>query len=62
MMTPFCVVLICLFVISDAGNNDEGIFTSNTDLQNLLSTEAELVKGMHRFIAEEEAKIAKLKE
>lgn len=40
---------------------DEGIFTSNADLQELLWTEAELVRGMREYIAEEEERLDRLR-
>ncbi len=42
-------------------SEDDGIFTSNADLQDLLWTEAELVRNLRTYIAEEEERIQTLK-
>ena len=39
----------------------EGLFTSNADLQSVLYTEAELARTLHRYLEEEERKLAKVK-
>ena len=41
--------------------DDEGIFTSNVDLQRLLRTEETIVRELHSYIKDEEQRIDKLK-
>jgi hypothetical protein len=57
---PLLVILALSGTDASEGDND-GIFTSNTDLQNLLWTEHELVRGLKEYIEAEEAKIQRLK-
>ena len=44
-----------------AAAENDGIFTSNADLQSVLYTEAELVRSLHRYLQDEERKLAKVK-
>ena len=44
-----------------AAAENDGIFTSNADLQSVLYTEAELVRSLHRYLLDEEKKLAKVK-
>ena len=46
---------------SAAAAENDGIFTSNADLQSVLYTEAELVRSLHRYLQDEERKLAKVK-
>ena len=46
---------------SAAPPENDGIFTSNADLQSVLYTEAELVRSLHRYLQDEERKLAKVK-
>ncbi len=48
-------------VVAAGGEDTDGIFTSNTDLQSLLYTEGELVRSLHRYLEDEEKKLQKLK-
>ena len=51
------LLLLCLAAVaSSAAEYEDGIFTSNADLQDLLYTESQLVAGMNRYIQEEEAR------
>ena len=56
-------VLLCTLG-SSLGSEDgsDGLYTSNADLQDLLHTESELVRGMHNYIEEEERRLHKLKQ
>ena len=62
MATQNLLVVFAVVVIGQvqSGDND-GIFTSNADLEQLLRTEAELAAEMKSYLATEEAKIARLK-
>ncbi|XP_059084630.1 prolyl 4-hydroxylase subunit alpha-1-like [Tigriopus californicus] len=66
MRVPNCVwatILVSFLALPFQGlAGDDGIFTSNSDLQGLLTTEAELVKGLQHYIQQEEQKILKLKQ
>lgn len=56
------IVAAFLFEAAVAGSDDdEGIFTSNIDLQRLLVTEAEILNELKEYIAREEIRIAKLR-
>lgn len=60
--SQWALVLVCCLALPFQGlAGDDGIFTSNSDLQSLLTTEAELVKGLQHYIQQEEQKINKLK-
>ena len=74
MMWPssiaFCLCAVATTVVSAAdaadgggaaGAENDGIFTSNADLQSVLYTEAELVRSLHRYLEDEEKKLAKVK-
>ena len=61
-MMIWCLFVVSLLVLVSAEEDAGGIFTSNSDLQTLLWTEAELIKGMRNYIEAEESKIAQLKE
>ena len=50
-----------VFLKPSSPSASDGLFTSSADLQDLLWTEAELVRGMREYIREEEERIAKLK-
>ena len=57
----FFVHFVLLAGYSASSDNDEGIFTSNADLQLLLSTEAELVRGLRAYVEAEEAKLDRIR-
>ena len=57
--TPGALLLIVLALV--AAQEDDGMFTSTTDLQLLLDTESELVDKLEVYVAEETARIEKLK-
>ena len=54
-------LFLCWIPIRAEDSINDGIFTSNSDLQHLLWTEAEVVRGLQQYIHEEELKIEKLK-
>ena len=56
------LLLLCLASVASSAEYEDGIFTSNADLQDLLYTESQLVAGMNRYIQEEEARLDKLKQ
>ena len=70
-MWPFTTIAYCLCAVAatavsaaDDGivtPENDGIFTSNADLQSVLYTEAELVRSLHRYLQDEERKLAKVK-
>ena len=58
------VSLLSGHILSSEGQesgDDEGIFTSNVDLQRLLRTEETIVRELHSYIKDEEQRIDKLK-
>ena len=72
MMWPssiaFCLCAVATTIVSAAdadggaaGAENDGIFTSNADLQSVLYTEAELVRSLQRYLEDEEKKMAKVK-
>ena len=73
MMWPssiaFCLCAVATTIVSAAADADggaagaenDGIFTSNADLQSVLYTEAELVRSLQRYLEDEEKKMAKVK-
>lgn len=68
-IAAFCLCAAVATVVSAAdvdvtasgGAENDGIFTSNADLQSVLYTEAELVRSLHRYLQDEEKKLAKVK-
>ncbi len=67
MSFPFLLLVSALLSLlftstpSSSSSDSDGLFTSNADLQEVLWTEAELVRGMRGYIREEEDRIRKLK-
>jgi hypothetical protein len=59
MRTSPALLLLLLPLI--ASQEEDGMFTSSTDLNMLLDTEAELVDKLNTYVAEEEIRIEKLK-
>jgi len=47
--------------VTSSDDLGDGLFTSNADLQDLLSTEAELVAQMRSYVREEEDRLERLK-
>ena len=62
-MDLFVVLLISLLGLSDASSDDgsDGLFTSSSDLESLLDTEAELVRALKDYVKVEEDRIIKIK-
>ena len=67
-IAAFCLCAAVATVVSAAdvdvtasGAENDGIFTSNADLQSVLYTEAELVRSLQRYLEDEEKKMAKVK-
>ena len=59
MRTSPALLLLLLPLI--ASQEEDGMFTSSTDLNMLLDTEAELVDKLNTYVNEEEIRIEKLK-
>ena len=62
--SPFISLLLLAILASADSASDqtyEGIFTSNTDLQSVLYTEAELIKTLNLYIRAEEERLDKLR-
>ena len=55
------IFLLLSCIISRGTSNEEGIFTSNYDLQLLLETKIEVIKSLENYIEAEELKLNKLK-
>ena len=62
-MDLLAVLLISLLGLSEASDNDgnDGLFTSSSDLESLLDTEAELVRALKDYVKVEEDRIIKIK-
>lgn len=63
-MDLLAVLLISLLAsLSEASDNDgnDGLFTSSSDLESLLDTEAELVRALNDYVKVEEDRIIKIK-
>ncbi len=66
---PFFVAATVIFFVlctttgtrSETDVENDGMFTSSTDLERLLSTEAELVRALKDYVEQEEDRIAKLR-
>lgn len=59
MRSPSRLLLLLLPLVTR--QEEDGMFTSNIDLQGLLETESELVNKLNEYVAEETARIEKLK-
>lgn len=59
MLIRKCLLLLLLPLL--ATQDEDGLFTSTTDLQGLLGTESELVNKLNDYVAEETARLEKLK-
>ena len=61
-MELLAVLLISLLGLSEAlSDGDDGLFTSSSDLESLLDTEAELVRALKDYVKVEEDRIIKIK-
>lgn len=61
-MELLAVLLISLLGLSEASSDgDDGLFTSSSDLESLLDTEAELVRALKDYVKVEEDRIIKIK-
>ena len=63
-MELLAVLLISLLAsLSEDSDNDgnDGLFTSSSDLESLLDTEAELVRALKDYVKVEEDRIIKIK-
>ena len=62
-MDLFVVLLISFLGLSRASSDDgsDGLFTSSSDLESLLDTEAELVRALKDYVKVEEDRIIKIK-
>ena len=67
-MDPWIIVFGSIFLIqsvqsqSSSGTiESDGMFTSSTDLERLLSTEAELVRALKDYVSQEEKRLVKLR-
>ena len=69
-MDPWIIVIGSIFLIqsvqslenSNSGTiESDGMFTSSTDLERLLSTEAELVRALKDYVSQEEKRLVKLR-
>ena len=56
------IFLVSLFgLVSASSDGTDGLFTSSTDLERLLDTEAELVRALKDYVEKEEDRIIKIK-
>ena len=55
------VLTLLVYAQLSSSEDNEGIFTSNVDLQRLLQTEEQIVRELHEYIHEEELRLSKLK-
>ena len=62
-MDLFVVLLISFLGLCRASSDDgsDGLFTSSSDLESLLDTEAELVRALKDYVKVEEDRIIKIK-
>ena len=49
-MRSFLVIFYIIYGVLASDFGDDGIFTSSTDLEKLLSTEAEVVKALKDYV------------
>ena len=57
------IIKILLFLPLDtyqSSETNDGLFTSSTDLQNLVITQTELVTKLHKYLEEEASRLDKL--
>merc|ERR1711976_456913 len=53
---------MCLPILTyQSSETNEGLFTSSTDLQGLVTTETELVSKLHQYLEDEQNRLEKLK-
>ena len=61
-MNPWIIAITSIFCFNLVKSiESEGMFTSSTDLERLLSTEAELVRALKNYLQQEEERLVKLK-
>ena len=70
-MDPWIIVIGSIFLIQSVQSlegtvssgtiESDGMFTSSTDLERLLSTEAELVRALKDYVSQEEKRLVKLR-
>jgi len=62
VVRSFLAIFCFIFGVLASDFGDDGIFTSSTDLEKLLSTEAEVVKALKDYVKVEEDRIIKVKQ
>ena len=64
-MNPWIIAIVSSFLVLNSvkliSTENEGMFTSTTDIERLLSTEAELVIALKSYVKQEEQRLVKLR-
>ena len=64
-MNPWIIAIVSSFLVLNSvkliSTENEGMFTSTTDIERLLSTEAELVIALKSYVQQEEQRLVKLR-